>query len=851
MIQLWTLGSLDLRGDDGREMRPILSQPKRLALLAYLALPGSRTFHRRDELLGVFWPEVDQERARAALNRAIYYLRNTLGGAAIVSRGDDEIALAPDSVWCDAAAFHDAIDAGDHPRALELYRGDFLTGFFVSDLPGLEQWLEGERAHLRAHAARAALALAETADARGDLATAAARAEQAFKFAPYDEAVFRRYLSLLDRTGDRAGAVVAYEEFTRRVVSELDVTPSPETQALVEAIRARTQAFAEGAVERVPTVADSGAHTAAAVAAPSNAPKARQARSLPMSRLIIPAGGIALALAASAMLMRPTPSLERDRVVVAAFANRTGNAALEPLGALAADLITQSLVQTGLVPNVAQPVTPRAMRIDGGDDVAEIETLGKRAHAAIVVAGAFYRDGDSLRFNARIVDLLRGNVVWAVQPIVATTDSARHAIELTAQHATGAVAALMDPRFASWFPIATAPPTFAAFQEFARGVDLHVRSDPIAALKHYLRAIALDTAFTWARLEAAMAHLNSFENAAADSIADAISPVRDRVTPLLGHLLDWMDAMRAEDYVRAYWAMQRAAALAPERFLFSLAQSATKINRPTESLEALERLGPKSPYNGGSPRYWEIVTKSLHQLGQHRRELQAARQARRDHPESVYALGYEIRALAALGQIDTLRSRLEDVFAYAREDSRDVRLWEHKGITLVLINAAEELRAHGHPRVAARALEQTIAWHRSRPAAEARTKERRGELGRALYAAAQWDEAEIVFRALDREYPGDVPNTGFLGAIAAHRSDRVRAEQCLALLEAMKRKAARRDMQTSFWQAHIAALLGDREGAVRHLVDLLGEQGRYMHPNSDFESLRGYRPFEELFRPKG
>src|SRR5262249_54951485 len=134
VIRLWTLGGLDLRDGDDREIRPILSQPKRLALLAYLAIPGSREFHRRDELRAVFWPEHDQERARAALNRAIYYLRQSLGSSVIVSRGDEEIALAPDALWCDAAAFAEAIVAKDHPRALALYRGDFLTGFFISDL---------------------------------------------------------------------------------------------------------------------------------------------------------------------------------------------------------------------------------------------------------------------------------------------------------------------------------------------------------------------------------------------------------------------------------------------------------------------------------------------------------------------------------------------------------------------------------------------------------------------------------------------------------------------------------------------------------------------------------------------
>ncbi len=79
MIELRTLGALELRGADGFEFRPILQQPKRLALLVYLAVATPRRFHRRDTLLGIFWPELDAEHARPALRRALYFLRRSLG----------------------------------------------------------------------------------------------------------------------------------------------------------------------------------------------------------------------------------------------------------------------------------------------------------------------------------------------------------------------------------------------------------------------------------------------------------------------------------------------------------------------------------------------------------------------------------------------------------------------------------------------------------------------------------------------------------------------------------------------------------------------------------------------------
>lgn len=96
MIELRTLGTLDLRGTDGREFRRILQQPKRLALLVYLAVSTPRRFHRRDALLALFWPELDTDHARGALRRSLHFLRGILGDNVIVGRGEEEIGLVPD-----------------------------------------------------------------------------------------------------------------------------------------------------------------------------------------------------------------------------------------------------------------------------------------------------------------------------------------------------------------------------------------------------------------------------------------------------------------------------------------------------------------------------------------------------------------------------------------------------------------------------------------------------------------------------------------------------------------------------------------------------------------------------------
>ena len=99
MIRFRALGTLDLTRSEGvspspsTSLRSVLAQPKRLALLAYLAFARPRGFHRRDRLLAMFWPDASEERARASLNRAIYFLRREIGEGCIISRGDDEVAI--------------------------------------------------------------------------------------------------------------------------------------------------------------------------------------------------------------------------------------------------------------------------------------------------------------------------------------------------------------------------------------------------------------------------------------------------------------------------------------------------------------------------------------------------------------------------------------------------------------------------------------------------------------------------------------------------------------------------------------------------------------------------------------
>lgn len=234
---LFVLGGTALRGVPSDAANRLLGQSKAVALLAYLALakPGLR--QRRDRLVGLLWPALDQAHARAALRKTVHAVRAVLGNESIVSYGDEELVIAPGTLWCDAAQFNAAVDAGQLGRAIDLYRGDLMPGFHLAACGEFHMWLEGERAAALERAVAASWALARDSEDNNRLTDAAGWARVAARHAWTDERVLRRALLMLDRLGDRAGAIKLFDAFARRLRSELDADPSPETAALVVRLR--------------------------------------------------------------------------------------------------------------------------------------------------------------------------------------------------------------------------------------------------------------------------------------------------------------------------------------------------------------------------------------------------------------------------------------------------------------------------------------------------------------------------------------------------------------------------------------------------------------------------------------
>jgi len=584
-------------------------------------------------------------------------------------------------------------------------------------------------------------------------------------------------------------------------------------------------------------------------------------------RLTLAAGTLAAAAAAVVLAVRrPAAGLNDRRVVVAVIENHTGDPSLDNLGHMAADWVTQGLAQTGLVEVVPSMSVMTASRASEGHgsahlDAAGLRALGRETGAGTVVWGAYYRQGDSVRFQVQISAAKDGTVLRALDPVAGPLAQPLDAVEALRQRVMAALATLFDSRLSRWATTASQPPNFQAYQEFIGGLDRFVQFDMRGAIAHFERAVAVDTTFRLPLIFAANAHMNVGEFAVADSLGHALERHAGRFAPLDRAYLAWVLATCRGDGPEALRAARAMANLAPgSEALYLVAEDAMALNRPREAVDALVGLGPDRGFTRGWWVYWSDLTSAWHLVGDHRRELQAALEGLRRFPDNPQILATQVRALAALGRVEEMRRGVAA--------SMNLPPMEGWAAADVLLLAAVELRAHGHAAAADTMLAQARDWLAARPPAEAASEAHQVRVALVAYTAGRLVDAQREFERLAaRGGPGrsgsvggaavmgdawdQMDYLGYVGAVAARQGNRDQALRVAQTLERVTRPYL--FGRPTVWRARIAALLGERDGAVALLREAFAKgypHAHALHTDLAFEALRDYPPFQELLRPK-
>jgi DNA-binding SARP family transcriptional activator len=215
-------------------------------LLKLVALAPERSMSRQ-LAIDALWPDKDPTSGANNLHRALYDLRQILGGRWLDLEGG-ELTLRGD-VWLDVDAFEAAVRLGGREgwiQAVALYRGDLAP----EDRDAA--WLKPRRRVLRGRFVVAAFPLARTAVAEGDAQLALPLLRRLIEADPAAEEAHRLVMQLLAASGRRAEALRQHDacELALRAAG---LGASEETRALRAAIQrgevgpARTRPPLDGA----------------------------------------------------------------------------------------------------------------------------------------------------------------------------------------------------------------------------------------------------------------------------------------------------------------------------------------------------------------------------------------------------------------------------------------------------------------------------------------------------------------------------------------------------------------------------------------------------------------------------
>ncbi len=241
-LEIRLLGSYSLAWN-GRPLTLPPAQKARL-LLSYLLLAERRPV-ARERLSGLFWPERPEAAARRALSQALWQVRRSLGPAAdrLQSEGEQVALVLHPSDRLDVAEFRAlcrevepstataAGDVGQLQRAVALYRGDLLEGYY-------EDWVLLEQERLREAYLHLLHCLLLAYKQRGEYNQALICALRLVAADPLHEEAHRELMRLYYLLGRPRAALNQYETLRQLLWDELQTTPLPASEALCREIAA-------------------------------------------------------------------------------------------------------------------------------------------------------------------------------------------------------------------------------------------------------------------------------------------------------------------------------------------------------------------------------------------------------------------------------------------------------------------------------------------------------------------------------------------------------------------------------------------------------------------------------------
>jgi TolB-like protein/DNA-binding SARP family transcriptional activator len=655
-FRLQTFGTLRLVGPaDDTILGEHGHQRRRLALLAVLAASVERG-RSRDQLLGLFWPDVPQSRARHSLEQLLYAIRTSLDES--VFTGLNPVCLNPAFIGSDIGDFANALSRGEREAAVELYRGLFLEGFYLTDAPEFEQWMESERGRIERSYTDALEWLAKRAEDANDYAAAARWLQKLIDTDPVSSKHAIGLIRALMNAGDHAAALRYAERYEAIVGEELGTSVGPAVAGLVAEVRARAKTesvVVRGAGPPPKRERDTGSATSLLpVEATTNTAQPTGPPFGVRRRAMVVYAVAALALAALVLAgSRLLPRVAEGRASATAGASIAvlplANVSGDPRDAALADGLTEELI--GVLAKIDRlRVVARTSAFVFNKSELGARQIADSLHVANILEGGVQKVGQRIRVQVRLVDAHDGSTRWAE-----TYDRELKDIFLVQSDIATAVARELDLRLGgrTIAALRRAPTqNIAAYDLYLRASDPTLfRSDGGLRLSvdYFSKAIALDSTYAAAyaglartylilMLDQRVASSAREEYALAEEAAVKAVALDDSLAD--AHATAGLLLMLRYDFAAAEKELERSSALDPGlyRTYRSLITLFNWKERPADALAEANRMVDKDPLSPGA--HVEL--------------------ARAECANGQYAKG-----LARLKRLEAIRPRLQRIPSYA------------------------------------------------------------------------------------------------------------------------------------------------------------------------------------------
>ncbi len=230
-IRLRLFGPPEIYKNDEKVFLPYR---KAEALFYYLVIQKQAT---REELVGLFWGEIQDELAKKNLRNAMYKIRKAFD-MEVIHSPQKSIVLLNDEI----SIISDYHQIMKNPSEMtDLYRGEFLKGFSVKDEAMFSHWLENQRTLFESQYISVLYKEVEKAIKQKDFHMGEKISKEIIEQDPYDERAYRLLMNVYDEFSLPNKGLEVFQNLARFLEEELGVEPSEDTRRLYRRMQKEQQ----------------------------------------------------------------------------------------------------------------------------------------------------------------------------------------------------------------------------------------------------------------------------------------------------------------------------------------------------------------------------------------------------------------------------------------------------------------------------------------------------------------------------------------------------------------------------------------------------------------------------------